>query len=235
MEKGNTILHQTLREKVADAIREKILRYELKPGARITEQELAREFGVSHGPVREALRQLEQEGLLEYTRNIGCSVREVSLRDIIEALLLRGSYELIAVRACNGNISDEGLKKMSIIVEHMIDMDRSNYNESILYDSMFHKVLIQEAKMPYLTAAWEALEFVSFFTFYTDTRDIASLVEKQYANHKRIYDVYCTRDYHAICDIIHYHYMVSIERKLQDNNLKKSDFDFSFDILNVDH
>ena len=54
----NIIHHKTLREQVADAIRKKILYHELEPGMRITESELATNFGVSHGPVREALRQL---------------------------------------------------------------------------------------------------------------------------------------------------------------------------------
>ena len=50
--------YRTLRENVLDEIRMKILRGELVPGERIVEQELASEFGVSRGPVREALRQL---------------------------------------------------------------------------------------------------------------------------------------------------------------------------------
>ena len=106
----NIIHHKTLREQVADAVRKKILHHELEPGMRITESELATQFGVSHGPVREALRQLEQEGLIEYTRNVGCSVRNVSLSVVIEALLIRGTYELSAARACAGTISDAAFK-----------------------------------------------------------------------------------------------------------------------------
>ena len=70
---------QTLREKVAEEIRLKILNQELTPGMRIIEQELSDELGVSRGPIREALRQLEQEGMIEYTRNIGCSVIVIPL------------------------------------------------------------------------------------------------------------------------------------------------------------
>ena len=58
--------YRTLRENVADEIRMKILNGDMKPGDKIIEQELASEFGISRGPVREALRQLEQEGMVEY-------------------------------------------------------------------------------------------------------------------------------------------------------------------------
>ena len=51
--------YRTLRENVADEIRMKILNGDMKPGDKIIEQELASEFGISRGPVREALRQLE--------------------------------------------------------------------------------------------------------------------------------------------------------------------------------
>ena len=69
------LTYRTLRENVAAAIRMKILNQELAPGTRIVEQSLSKEFGISRGPIREALRQLEYEGVVEYTRNAGCSVR----------------------------------------------------------------------------------------------------------------------------------------------------------------
>ena len=59
--------YRTLRENVADEIRMKILNGDMKPGDKIIEQELASEFGISRGPVREALRQLEQEGMVCFT------------------------------------------------------------------------------------------------------------------------------------------------------------------------
>ena len=66
--------YRTLRENVADEIRMKILNGDMKPGDKIIEQELASEFGISRGPVREALRQLEQEGMVEYSDASSCSM-----------------------------------------------------------------------------------------------------------------------------------------------------------------
>ncbi len=227
----NIIHHKTLREQVADAIRKKILRHELEPRMRITESELATEFGVSHGPVREALRQLEQEGLVEYTRNVGCSVRDISFSNVIEALLIRGSYELTAARACKGNLSDNALAEMVDVLESMKNMDTSDYTESIICDNEFHKILITESHMPYLVNAWNALDFATFFTFYGQAESCTSVAKRQYEIHKNIYDIFASRDFDAICDIICKHYRGSIDKMLKERNMTENDFPFSFDHL----
>ena len=76
--------YKTLRQEVVDEIRQKILGGEFKPGDRMKENEIAELFGVSRGPVREALRQIEQEGLVRYERNVGCSVAAVTEQDIYD-------------------------------------------------------------------------------------------------------------------------------------------------------
>ena len=92
------LTYQTLRENVVDVIRMKIFNHELAPGMRIIEQDISDELGVSRGPIREALRQLEQEGLVEYLRTVGYSVKNITLEDIYEIYLLRATYEILAVK-----------------------------------------------------------------------------------------------------------------------------------------
>ena len=70
--------YKTLRESIVDIIRKRIINRELQPGQKIVEQELAKEFQTSRAPIREALRELENEGLVEYVRNAGCSVKEIT-------------------------------------------------------------------------------------------------------------------------------------------------------------
>lgn len=229
----NIIHHRTLREQVADAIRKKILQQELEPGMRITESEFAKEFDVSHGPVREALRQLEQEGLVEYRRNVGCSVCNISTKDVVEALLMRGSYEMMAARACGGRFSGEALDAMTDILESMKQMDEKNLMDPAIYDNAFHRVLICEAQMPYLIKAWDALDFVTYFAFYDEKEDCSVLADAQYEIHKKLFDVYVSGECEAVCKIISEHYKQSIDRILQDHDLRKEDFPFSFDILDL--
>ena len=78
------LIYRTLRENIADIIRKRIIYQELEPGQKIVEQDLAKEFKTSRAPIREALRQLENEGLIEYVRNAGCSVKEITLEEAVK-------------------------------------------------------------------------------------------------------------------------------------------------------
>ena len=225
------IKHKTLRENVADNIRKMILRHQITPGVRIVEQELSDYLGVSRGPVREALRQLEQEGLVEYKRNIGCSVRDVSLSEIFEALLLRGTYELTALKACNGIIDADSLNKMEDALNDMLTIDGSDFTEAIQYDNDFHRCLVEAAHMPYLLKAYTDLDFVTFFNLCTEVQDSETVARRQYQIHKEILDKYKAGDYEESRKQLIYHYKTSIDRKLKDNQMTTEDFSFSFDIL----
>ena len=90
------LIYRTLRENIADIIRKRIIYQELEPGQKIVEQDLAKEFKTSRAPIREALRQLENEGLIEYVRNAGCSVKEITLEESFEIYLMRANYETMA-------------------------------------------------------------------------------------------------------------------------------------------
>ena len=81
--------YKTLRESIVDIIRKRIINRELQPGQKIVEQELAKEFKTSRAPIREALRELENEGLVEYVRNAGCSVKEITFEELFEIYLMR--------------------------------------------------------------------------------------------------------------------------------------------------
>ena len=81
------LIYRTLRENIADIIRKRIIYQELEPGQKIVEQDLAKEFKTSRAPIREALRQLENEGLIEYVRNAGCSVKEICrMEEVLEKM-----------------------------------------------------------------------------------------------------------------------------------------------------
>ena len=156
--------YQTLRENVAKVIREKILNKELKPGMRIIEQNLSDELEVSRGPIREALRQLEQEGVVEYTRNVGCSVKEITIKDLYEIYLLRSTYEILAVKLCGGQFEQEDIERMEEVLEHMKEL--KNYEEVVMCDNVLHSIFVEKGDFQRIKKVWSDLDYGSIVSCY---------------------------------------------------------------------
>lgn len=89
-------------------IREAIVAGRIQPGARLVEQDLARELGLSRGPVRDALHQLSREGLVVMRPNRGAIVRTVDPADVIEVYALRAALGSLALRnlLAGGRVTD---------------------------------------------------------------------------------------------------------------------------------
>jgi DNA-binding GntR family transcriptional regulator len=86
----------TFRAQIVDGLRSAILGGELAPGAQVTESSLAEQFGVSRGPLREAMRQLIDEGLLVTVPYTGTHVVDLSVDDIREIYSMRVNLEIFA-------------------------------------------------------------------------------------------------------------------------------------------
>jgi DNA-binding GntR family transcriptional regulator len=103
--------HMPLRQVVTDTLRKAILSKRLKPGERLVEEQLAAELGVSRNPVREALRVLEAEGLIDISPRHGASVTELSreeAREIVEVrAALEGFCARLATRRCTPIVKSE--------------------------------------------------------------------------------------------------------------------------------
>lgn len=97
----------SLGSQLADRLRSKIISGELEPGTHLVEDVLAEEYGVSRGPVRDALKTLSGEWLVE-SRRRGFFVRPISEDDIAELYSLREAIELLAGRAAMERKPDEG-------------------------------------------------------------------------------------------------------------------------------
>lgn len=216
------ILYRTLREKVVSEIRMKILNRELEPGVRIVEQELSNELGVSRGPIREALRQLEQEGIVEYTRNVGCSVKQVTIQDLYEIYLLRSSYETLAVRLCDARFQEKELEKMEEVLERMKNPDMS-YMDTVSHDHMFHRIIVEKANSERLGKVWSDLDYGSIVSSYIGNFDKGKTAKRQYAIHRELADACKTRDADVVCNAISRHYMSSVSRFMEEESISEKE------------
>ena len=91
-------MYKSKKDLVVDVIREAILSGELEPGARLLQEDLAERLQVSSTPVREALRQLESEGILQSSPNRGVRVTEVDFGAVREIYQIRAELEALATR-----------------------------------------------------------------------------------------------------------------------------------------
>jgi len=91
---------KSLREKIYEKIRDDITYGTMSPGERLVEDALAKRFKASRSPIREALRRLESEGLIEFARNKGITVSKLSIKQVDEIYTLRWLLESYATRLC---------------------------------------------------------------------------------------------------------------------------------------
>ena len=101
--------HRQLRNLVADKLREAILNGLIKPGEWLRQERLAMEYNVSQMPIREALKELSAEGLVEHVPYRGVRVIEFTADDIQDLYACRSYIEGMAARAAADNITDDEL------------------------------------------------------------------------------------------------------------------------------
>ena len=167
-EKKAAIVKRTLWEQIADALREDIIRGKIMPGERIVEEEIAEKFHVSRGPVREALRHIEEEGLIIYESHKGCTVREISYEEMQEKYLVRSTLEILAVRLIAGNLSEEYEEEMKDCLKEMGDAAKEKDVYRILcLDEEFHSCIVKAAKCDTLYKVWAMLRESNIRAHYT--------------------------------------------------------------------
>ncbi len=102
-----------------DYIRKRILTGEYLPGQNLATKTLSAEIGVSRTPVRDALRQLETDGLVTIQARLGASVRKMDLKEFREMCLLRLALESFAAGLAASNRTEEDLREISLALESM--------------------------------------------------------------------------------------------------------------------
>lgn len=209
--------YRTLRQEVVDAIRTKILNGELRPGERIKEKEIAQTLGVSRGPVREALRQIEQEGLIRYERNVGCSVRRFNENDIREVCILRATMEILAIQLCQGHFSYESLYRME---QALAQMERSQQENNLAAmveaDNQFHGESIRQTGYPKFQELWDNLATSNTAVF----NSWAVSGERELPNQRKVHEelllLYRRGNVEELCQAIRKHYDLTAKHGQQD-------------------
>lgn len=134
----------SLRGRVFNRIRDDILNGKYSDGEELKEVAIGKELGVSRTPVREALRQLELEGLVQIIPNKGAYVVGISIEDIHDIYMIRSKLEGLCARWACDNITDEQMEELEEIV-YLADFHESKGHQEQLaeLDNRFHTILYE--------------------------------------------------------------------------------------------
>ena len=208
MIESSKVKHSTIRQQVAEIIRKDILRGKLFPGDRIVEVEIAERLEISRGPVREAIRQLEEEGLVTYSPNKGCSVTTLDPIDAWEIYLLRAELETLAIRLCKGDIGSDALKEMKISIEKMvIAAESGDITEMVEQDHDFHSAICKAANKKRLYKLWASLNSTSYAIFLTVISAKVRPLSEVPSIHQVVLEALVTCNQELACQAVTNHYL----------------------------
>lgn len=174
-------------ELVRDGVREAIFRGTLPEGTQLRQDQLAEQYGTSRIPVREALRQLESEGLVRIEPNKGASVTSLSVGDVLEMLDIRIALECHALRLAVPNMAEEDLAHAESILEsYNGDPDPEHWGAM---NWNFHWTLYAPCNRPRLLQMIEA-NYGHVNRFVRMQVSLAAGKERPQREHKQLLD-YC--------------------------------------------
>lgn len=136
--------HKPSSHDVYSELRDMILNFELYPGSRVTEQELASLFGVSRTPVRGALQRLEAEGYLTIQPKQGCYIRTLDIAELTQYYQVRIALEMFSLELACTYMPDAKLKALAEAWDPEKQHERSdNPEEMEARDESFHMALAE--------------------------------------------------------------------------------------------
>ena len=206
----------SLRHDVRTHLRNLILDGTLKPGDRIVESRLARELGISQTPVREALRELEQMGLVVSYPNRGSSVRKVEPQDADEMYTLRAHLEAMAITLALPKLTEDDLDTLDGLIDGMIEAGENNDPDLLTeLDTGFHEFILQHSGHRLLLQTWQGispLNWTMMTVIRLKDRNLRELAER----HRPIVDALRARDNARAVQAIQEHVLVLGEKVVRD-------------------
>ena len=185
----------TLGDRVYEQLLRAILNGEIAPGSHITEVELARRFGVSRGPLREAIRKLEQRRLVVHTVHVGARVVEMSMDRIIEVFLVREAMEGMAARLAAQRMTEAEIDGLA----NLLDVHAHELSERSVYaqydgDQDFHCRIASGARNDLIEELLSGDLYYLLRLYRAQHSSSPDRGERALVEHRRIVDAIRDRD-----------------------------------------
>ncbi len=166
---------QTLSDQALERILEVIVKGDLKPGDRVQEAVLARQLGISRGPLREAIRRLEGRRLLVRIPHIGVKVAETPAEEVIDMFMLREALEGVACRLAAERMTDEEIDQLEALLashSHQTDVKSGGGYYQNSGDQDFHFKIIKGSRSKRLEdmLLGDLYEFLRIFRYRSSVK-----------------------------------------------------------------
>lgn len=200
---------QTAHEYVRTVLRRAILKGELTGGTRLVQAELAAMLDVSTTPVREALRDLATEGLVQFDPHRGAIVAEQSTEDVHDIYRIRMVLEPLAMREAVPKLTDTLLARLRTLHQSMMDAPHSA--DWVDRNRVFHMAVYETAASPRLASIIRNLQDASVMYIGAALKDKPSLRDGANRDHGDILAALEARDVEAAVTALELHLRTSID------------------------
>jgi len=175
------VARRVFREDVKEYLIRAILAGDLKPDERIVETRVAQELGISQGPVREALRDLDLFGFVVCEPFRGARVRRFSHADLVSIYPIRAALEGVAARLAAQRADAPFIARLHALFANLQQIamagDRQTYMEA---DNAFHEAIIAQSGNDWLSRYWQSMNFplTTIVTVTLSTRSLPELADR---------------------------------------------------------
>jgi DNA-binding GntR family transcriptional regulator len=194
---------RALRHDVRDGLVQSILDGEYGPGDRLVEMHIARTYGTSQGPVREALRELEMLGFVRSEPHRGTYVRDPWQRGMLELYEVRAALEEFAARIATPHLCAD-VSELQAEVDGMAAAAlRNDVHAAVEHSERFHRLIVEGSGNQLLNTMWSSLSITDHtaLTMVTLALDIGTLAE----SHQPIVDAIAAGDVELACRVSREH------------------------------
>lgn len=190
---------------ILSRLRMRIKEGELTPGMQLSENDVARELGVSRTPVREAFIQLRQQGLLRVLPQRGSFVAPINIADVENSYFLRETIELrtveLAARCCN----ETGAAKLREIIErHKSLIETNDHRLFVVADDAMHRCIVEMCGRPLVWKIISDARLQIDRLRYLNVQDTASR-HRIIKDHERIVEAVVAKDPSAAVEAMREH------------------------------
>lgn len=203
------VAHRTAQERVEEALRQAILGGELRPGEPLVLDDLSAQLGVSRTPIREAMRALSSEGLIDMDSFRSARVHTPSLEEAREIYDLRLVLDPIAVRRAVERITPEELATAEAIHETMLATD--DLGGWVDGNREFHRALHQAAGAERLISIIDGLRNSAAMQVALSLKAEGSQIAQANADHEKILQAFRDRDADAAVQLTEDHLRNTLE------------------------